>query len=1406
MAERNWTREQIEAITCSANDILVSAGAGSGKTAVLTERIIRRLCDESNPVDITRMLIVTFTNAATEELRDRVAVALRARLAAEPENRRLRRQLMLLPSAHIYTISSFCLGIVRANLSALGLPAGLRVCDEPESELLAAEVMEQVIDGFYEGIFDCPVDFGEFCDAFVSDRDDRLAVLLLDLYKKLREYIAGVELLLNNAETLRAAAEGDTDFMTTPWGRSIASELRTQLGYYIAVLGRALDMFAADEKLTNAYYNQFANDLKFAKQLDLMLAGGADYATLREHVGGYQNQRLGSLRNYEKTPELELYRKVRSDFASSTGFVRKIYAKYFSIEPELLRGVLSDCARQCETFYAVLSVFEQRFLAEKRRRAIVDFNDLERFAYRLLCTDDGSISDTAAAVAAEYDELYIDEYQDTNELEDKIFAALAKASATGQPSDRTRFMVGDVKQSIYGFRGAEPSLFASYRSDPAVKTLFLRTNFRCDRAIIDFANRISEHIFTGTGSEVEFGEGDKLHFGKPSGSKDYPVRVLIFDSAKDDEETGEKETHTDDDDEGIEIGEPIEMLAEQKEYGEPEFVADEIARLIESGEYKPGDIAILLRSTESRAVVYERALRARGIGSVGGAADFFERPEVSAMMCILCSVNNPSRDIYLAGALRSPFFGFELDDLVHIRRFMPPPGDELPFYFGGDAEDGFGDGDTPDIGVPGEDTVADWEGKAGSTAAVGDAETGMYSAGTIESDPEGGAELREGTGADENGGGTPPDAKAASLYEALVHYTKTTGFEKGRRFLEKLALYRKYAEANPADRVVRFIYRDIGAHAFAAGGGDPAEVTARRRNLMRLYELARTFEHGQFRGLGSFIEYIEGLLESGRMQTPPPNATEPGVKIMSIHKSKGLEFPVVFLCDCARRFNIKDTQKPVLFDSKLGASAKLGDASGFGSIDTPVRTATALRITRRIRHEEMRALYVAITRAKERLYVTATLNEPAKLLDKAEIAAKHLPADARAAEVMGASNFISWIAGALGGRDNDYTKLEIFDASADLPERHAVGQAKPAAAPDGDADNVQEQMTSDGSDATETAERHLPGTAGLADVPLTAEPAFDGQVPYAQDESAIAPLSGEAESRPTAAGSSIDGQVPPDDGKVEKYKAIFERRLSFSYRWKPLEKLPAKLSVSDLYPSILDEGEGDGTLDLSDTSALYELAPELADIAVGGEAGGQPAGSKFGPPRFLSDDPEPVAAAERGTATHIFMQFCDFDYVEGYGVEAELERLVAGRFMTATHAELVDVREIERFFRSPLYADMRAAKSLYREVRFNVRLPASEFTQDENLQKLLAGELVLVQGVIDCYYETKDGRLRLVDYKTDYIPRELRTDIRKAEQLLVNHHARQLGYYARAIEKLTGRQVERSIIYSFALGKPIYIN
>ena len=337
------------------------------------------------------------------------------------------------------------------------------------------------------------------------------------------------------------------------------------------------------------------------------------------------------------------------------------------------------------------------------------------------------------------------------------------------------------------------------------------------------------------------------------------------------------------------------------------------------------------------------------------------------------------------------------------------------------------------------------------------------------------------------------------------------------------------------------------------------------------------------------------------------------------------------------------------------------------------------------------------------------MDDPGTLIDKAEISAIFLPAEARAAEVMGASNFISWIVGALGGRESGYAKLEIVKTgraeepaaasavAAGLPPDESLSADTPSAA--GDSEDISEAAILPGTENMPAAAQNMPAVEG-------GDPER-GCSPHGEPEVGAASEAGAAEA-----------------GEIQHYKELFARRLAFAYRWKSLEKLPAKLSVSDLYPSILDEGETGGALDLSDLDALAAL-PELAAASAGAD---EPAGKKFGPPRFLSEQPEAADAALRGTATHIFMQFCDFGYVERYGVDAEIERLVAGRFMTEEHAALVDIRAAERFFAGPLYNDMRAAKRLLREVRFNVRLPASEFTQDVELKALLADELGVCAG------------------------------------------------------------------------------
>ena len=479
-------------------------------------------------------------------------------------------------------------------------------------------------------------------------------------------------------------------------------------------------------------------------------------------------------------------------------------------------------------------------------------------------------SDAARSYCLLFDEICIDEYQDVNAVQDRIFRAISRP--------RTRFMVGDIKQSIYRFRGAEPTIFADYRrvfpklsSDEMgdAASIFMSSNFRCDRPIIHFSNRIFSFLFGTCGASIGYLPQDDLECGKDCPDTAAPVTVALLQAGEDDEEDCAPEA---------------------------EYIAQEIASLLREGKLdnglpiKAGDIAVLTRAKTGQERI-KLALEDRGIPCAsGGDGTFFENPEVLMMLCLLNTIDNPNRDVYLVGTLRSPLFGFTLDELLNVRLAFPET--DSPFYI------------------------------------------------------------------------------------AFSRYTEEQKWEKGERFLQRLEAYRTLAEGTPVDRLLDALYRDTAVMAYAGRGGDEDDrrtPAQKRANLQLLYEYARRFESSSYRGLYHFIRYLDDIIAEGTKIETPEAAEQNAVRIMTVHHSKGLEFPVCFLYGTGRRFNLRDASANLLFDHDAGVALRLRDETGFARRTTPIREAVAAHITDVQVEEEMRVLYVALTRARERLYITAQL-------------------------------------------------------------------------------------------------------------------------------------------------------------------------------------------------------------------------------------------------------------------------------------------------------------------------------------------------------------------------------------------------------------------------------------------------
>lgn len=1196
----NWTEAQSAAINTKDKTLLISAAAGSGKTTVLIERIIRSLTDPDSPADISRMLIVTFTRAAASELRGRISAALSAAIAQRPNDKRLFSQLTMLGSAHISTIDSFYSDVVRQNSRRLDIPSSLRIADESELLPIAHKIMNRIIDSGYSGELGFSGDeFASVTETLCDMRNDsRLSEVFLDLYSKLLSHPNGISFLKESADFYDRSS--CTDFFSSPIGEVIRDHVADQLEYMTAMMDTVCSFFSEGQFSDGAMLPPFEYDRSFCiSAREAAINGGFD--ATRTILNGYKAKKRGSISAEEMTPEIQYHLDLRDSVKEK---ITKLKSTYFSDEFSS-----DDIKRQAEAIsfrirviYRVLNEFDRIYLDEKLNRGICEFNDIKLWAYRLLVNGDGSPTDIANDISAGFDAVYIDEYQDVDLIQDMIFRAISKP--------RTRFMVGDVKQSIYGFRGAEPTLFMNYRksflplesADEGDEcTIFMSENFRCDKNIINFANLICSHIFQTGGREISYSRDDDLRFSKKvddsySGT---PVKVALID----------KKNHGD---------EP----SAQEEDGECAYIVNEIKRLT-SGEKKAdgtpirySDIAVLYRSSSFGGRLAAALDKASIPHTYGDAKSIFDSPDVLLAISVLNAIDNPRRDTKLAGALISPIFGFTAGELIELRSVFP-------------------------------------------------------------------------------------EGRDATLYELLLMGEKCDNkvtAEKCSAFLCDLKELRELSLSQPADKIIRYVFSKYSMLANTDDDG--------RSALMKLHENARSYEGDMFKGLYSYLKYIESMMENGNPISSSSKSGADAVNLMTIHKSKGLEFPVCFVGGCATPFNRDDAKDKLLYSQNLGVAMDIGDESGFGIIKTPFRLAISRQIYDRSSEEEMRVLYVALTRARERLYVTASLRFG--LRRELNLARTRKLAATRAS-VLDAGCYISWILTALHGAiDNGF---ELICLTPD-------------------------ELTS-------------------------------------------------AESCEYSAPLGVEKGAAVSESAIVDAEKIIEEVFNYEYPYLHISNIPAKLSVSRLTPNVLDisndapEEGGQSSLD-TDLPALIRT------------------------PSFMSADSK-VSGAQKGTYTHTFLQFCDFDKACRLGVKVELDRLISEGFIDKRAAGAVNLKQLSSFFESNLFRTLKNAKNIRREQRFNILLPADRFTSDPEYANSIKGEELLVQGVIDLIFETDNGDLVLCDYKTDFLTEEEIKDRRLAEEKLANKHRRQLSYYSAAVERIFGRAPDKVLIYSLPLGDSVVI-
>ena len=1184
----DFTKAQKLAIDLRDRNILVSAAAGSGKTATLTERIIRLLTDKDNPADITSMLIVTFTRAAAGELRTRISRELGKALVSDPSNKHLARQITALGSASICTIDSYYLDLVKSNFQKLDIPSKFRLADETELAILRKEIMDAIIERRYAS----DDDFCKFADEITSANGEyQLSEILLDLYKKTNSLPDGTDFLETSIERYKQDAE--LDFFETPVGQLMYQSIRDEVKYLIKRADRLIAMIDGEPNAA-PYGKAISCDRDYLSQLDLKL-DAKSYASAREMIFDYSPLDLGSVTSKNKnevTEEIKLERNA----------IKKTLQDYrdreFLVHPDDIPLICQKSSNLANKAKELIDDFISAYNTEKSSRSICEFSDLRRYALKLLIDEDGKPTRTAIEEQKKFKHIFVDEYQDTDAIQDLVFRTISNG--------HNLFFVGDIKQSIYSFRGAEPSVFSGYRKSylpaegradiPEIPlSVFMSENFRCSPNIISFTNAVCSYLFRESeceGGGIGYVAEDDLISLRPAPVCDDKVKIVLLEDDPSKDIQGE-----------YIISEIKSILSSRsKPNGEP---------------YLPRDIAILTRTNKDASKIADYLAKA-GIPHANSAGnDLFENSEVLLMLSLLSTADNPQRDIPLAAVLRSPIFGFDLGDLVNVR--------------------------------------------AGRTTH--------------------------------------------SLYDAMSQCAGDESCEKSLRHkcmaaIEKIDYYRAEAEAMPVHLFMRFLWKDTNALTYAGSDEDSQKRTPfeRRRNLRKFYEYARRYEASSYKGLHDFVEYINGIIAQNTRISDEDAVTDDTVQIMTVHKSKGLEFPTVFLYGCEKSINEQDSRKNVIFThtTSPGIAFKVTDNSGFGLLDSPYRIALGDRISARSSEEEIRILYVALTRARDSLYVVAS--------GKSDFAYKRLSTALSRAS--------------LGGR------LTVLQSTSWL-DRILLGLA---------------------SDTTNTSYEIVTPSIDIAK-----DLKIDAEIKKSLDETKICDI----------------------------YKKI-KSSLDFKYPYFDYSDIPAKVSVSRLYPELLNEN--------SDIVDIIQKADSMESRK----------------PRFLGGEEN---AADKGTATHLFMQFCDFSNIQATleSVQEEIARLVSERYIPQKVADLIRVNEIAKFASTDFFKQIVSSKKMYRELRFNIFLPASEFTTDISKRSALAEEQILVQGVIDLCFINPKGDLVLCDYKTDRIPREIITNRERTTDFLFERHGQQLKYYAKAIEAMMGKAPDKVYIYSLCFGDALEI-
>ena len=893
--EVKWTEEQKQAIYEKENNILVAAAAGSGKTAVLVERIINKIINEN--IDIDKLLVVTFTNAAASEMRERVLNAIYKKIDEEPENEKLQKQITLLNRASICTIDSFCLDVVKNNFFEIDISQNFRIGDTTEIEILKQDVLEDLFEEKYEAEDE---DFTKLINTYTSYKDDTpLKELILKIYTYIQSNPFPEKWLKEKIEMFNLSEKLEEDFANTIWGKLLLKQVRE--------IVEDSELKLEVEKKNLAKYPELAKYFLIInddiEQLQMLKINLQSWNKAYEIASNIKFKTW--ITDKKITLEAKDDAKATRDIVKAN--LKKVTEKILIFNSKEANEDINDMYEVLKKLGNIIIEFDQKFEKRKKDKNIVDFSDVEHFALQILLNKDSTPSEIAKKYQQKYEEIAIDEYQDSNLVQEYILNSISRGNNI--------FMVGDVKQSIYKFRQARPDLFLekykTYQTKNNQKDgdnlkIQLFKNFRSRKEVLDFSNKIFASIMSEELGELNYTEEEYLNLGANYEDTNQDLKaeidILLTDDINEEELLTEqkasatnistwKDTNEDENDseEEIERVENIEL--------EAKFVANRIKELVENKfqiydakkqekrDIKYKDIVVLLRSTKEPAPIFEKEILNLGMPVFSdSSAKYLESIEIQTIMSLLKVIDNPLQEIPLVAVMRSMIGGFTDNDLVEIR-------------------------------------LSD---------------------------------------------------KYDNFYNTILKSKQSVSKSlcaKIDQFLNNLEMWRKEQEYLSLDELIWKIYNDTGYYNYV---GLMTNGELRQANLKMLFERAKQCESISFKGLFNFINYIDKIKTSSKDMDSAKiiGENDDVIRIMSIHKSKGLEFPVVFLSGTGKQFNMQDLNNKILLHPEIGIGVKYIDYDMQIEYDTLSKQAIRNQIMLETLSEEMRVLYVALTRAKEKLIIT----------------------------------------------------------------------------------------------------------------------------------------------------------------------------------------------------------------------------------------------------------------------------------------------------------------------------------------------------------------------------------------------------------------------------------------------------